>query len=176
MLTMLDRVQYYLLFFICSTLIICTTPQVLRLSISGGLSSKLSWYFIFIGIVVTILFRHKYVFEQRPVAQFDRAHLLHDFLKEYGINIESNHFFLIWMVFRLIRNLLLETIYTFGASYCIYIWFRNKEDLCIRALLRGILAAVVVMARYSYKVCFCRAFVFRHLHGICYALVMVYDD
>lgn len=116
MLTMLDRVQYYLLFFICSTLIICTTPQVLRLSISGGLSSKLSWYFIFIGIVVTILFRHKYVFEQRqeitlplkyicaylffslmslliglynfpfydavfnaPVAQFDRAHLLHDF-------------------------------------------------------------------------------------------------
>lgn len=186
MLTMLDRVQYYLLFFICSTLIICTTPQVLRLSISGGLSSKLSWYFIFIGIVVTILFRHKYVFEQRqeitlplkyicaylffslmslliglynfpfydavfnaPVAQFDRAHLLHDFLKEYGINIESNHFFLIWMVFRLIRNLLLETIYTFGASYCIYIWFRNKEDLCIRALLRGILAAVVVILVYT---------------------------
>lgn len=186
MLTMLDRVQYYLLFIICSTLIICTTPQVLRLSISGGFSSKLSWYFIFVGIVVTILFRHKYIFESRqeitlplkyisaylfftlislliglynfpfydaifnaPVVQFDKALLFRDFLKEYGINIEGNHFFLIWMVIRLIRNLLLEMVYTFGTSYCIYIWFRNKENLCIRALLRGVLAAVAVILIYA---------------------------
>lgn len=181
----LYTIKDYLFFLISFTLIFCTTPQPLRLSISGGLSSKLSWYFVFIGILYTFIiykndklkkeyhgqFVLKYVliyfillltsliiglynypfFDEiinAPVIQFDKAPVIYDFFSRHGIHINMHQFISGWMILRPIRNLILETVYTFGASYIIYIWFKNDKNRCFKILVQSSLAAIILLLVY----------------------------
>lgn len=180
-----NKIKAHLFFLISLTLIFCTTPQPLRLSISGGLSSKLSWFFIFIGIFYTcIVFKkdslkkqyqglivlkytvvyftlllisliaglYNYPFFDKiinaPVIQFDKAPIIYNFFIHHGIDINIYQFISGWMVLHPIKNLILETVYTVGASYMIYIWFKNDRNDCLQILLKSTLIAVVLILAY----------------------------
>lgn len=171
---------------ICLSLIFCTTPQSLRISLSAGLSSKLSWLFIFFGLLVTAFNTEKSELERQynftlvlkyisiyvfflllsliiglyrfpyydsilnaPTIQFDKAQIIYEFLINHKIYLSKKEFISVWMILRPIRNFFLETIFTFGCTYTIYIWFKGKEKLCIKILIKSVLITVVILLVYS---------------------------
>lgn len=65
-------IQNIIFFFIIFSLIFCTIPQVMQISISGGFSSKLSWYFIFLGFIISIYeYRRMKVSKQCPLKKYE---------------------------------------------------------------------------------------------------------
>ena len=45
-----------------------------------------------------------------------------------GINVEENIILLFWLVLKFVKNIILNTFYTFGGAYMIYCWYHDRVN------------------------------------------------
>lgn len=66
-----------------------------------------------------------------------------------GINVEENTILLFWLVVKSVKNIILNTFYTFGGAYIIYCWYHNQTDKALQLLKNVTVGFLVVVASYG---------------------------
>lgn len=84
-----------------------------------------------------------------PVEQIEKLPKVLSILQSFGINIEEKTLLILWMITRVIKGLLLETIYTFGGAYMIYCWYRDNWQKGFKILSKAVIYSVIVILLYS---------------------------
>ena len=109
--------------------------------------------FLFINIISLLIGLYNYPYYDQilnaPINQIEKLPKLLKFLQEVGINIGEQTLLIIWIAVRFLKNLLLETIYTFGGAYMIYCWYYNNIKDGIKILLEAILYSIILILLYN---------------------------
>lgn len=84
-----------------------------------------------------------------PVEQIEKLPKVLSILQSFGINIEEKTLLILWIIIRVIKGLLLETIYTFGGAYMIYCWYHNNWQQGFKILSKAIICSITVILLYS---------------------------
>lgn len=66
-----------------------------------------------------------------------------------GINVEENTILLFWLVVKFVKNIILNTFYTFGGAYIIYCWYHDRVNEALQLLKNGTVALLILVAAYG---------------------------
>lgn len=66
-----------------------------------------------------------------------------------GINVEENTILLFWLVVKSVKNIILNTFYTFGGAYIIYCWYHERVNEALQLLKNGTVALLILVAAYG---------------------------
>lgn len=83
-----------------------------------------------------------------PAGQIDRLPKVLGFLNAHGIGIEEKQLLQIWLLLRPIKGLIVDIFYTSGASYLIYLWYRQDWNRGFIVAYYGIIASLVIVIVY----------------------------
>lgn len=61
-----------------------------------------------------------------------------------GINVEENTVLIFWLVLKFVKNIILNSFYTFGGAYMIFCWYHNQTDKALN-LLKNVTACFLVV-------------------------------
>ena len=109
-------------------------------------------YFVIIMISLIIgLYSYSYydLILDGPIEQIEKLPRVLMLLQGLGINIEEKSLLILWMIVRVIKGLLLETIYTFGGAYMIYCWYYNNWQQGFKILSKAIICSIIIILLYS---------------------------
>lgn len=84
-----------------------------------------------------------------PVTQIEKLPKVMAFLDGYGINIDQKVLIAFWMIARVIKGLLFESIYTFGGAYMIYCWYHDNRKTAFNIMLKALLVSLIFVFSYS---------------------------
>lgn len=70
-------------------------------------------------------------------------------LQWLGFSIEYKALLSIWLIIRIIKNIILESIYTFGGAYMIYCWYHRDWRQGFAILVKATMAVLCVISVYS---------------------------
>lgn len=66
-----------------------------------------------------------------------------------GINVEENTILLFWLVLKFVKNIILNTFYTFGGAYMIYCWYHDRVNEALQLLKNGTVVLLILIAAYG---------------------------
>ena len=66
------------------------------------------------------------------------------FFNKVGINVEENTVLIFWLVLKFVKNIILNSFYTFGGAYMIFCWYHNQIDKALN-LLKNVTACFLVV-------------------------------
>lgn len=66
------------------------------------------------------------------------------FFNKVGINVEENTVLIFWLVLKFVKNIILNSFYTFGGAYMIFCWYHNQTDKALN-LLKNVTACFLVV-------------------------------
>ena len=84
-----------------------------------------------------------------PVDQIEKLPKVLDILSQFHIQVDKQVILLSWMLIRTVKNLILESIYTFGGAYMIYCWYCFDWKRGMNILIRATICSVIVVCLYS---------------------------
>lgn len=84
-----------------------------------------------------------------PINQIEKLPKVLNWLQEIGIVLDKDVFIVFWMIFRIIKNMLLEIICTFLGAYLIYYWYCNDWKQGLNILFKAIMVSIVCIFIYS---------------------------
>lgn len=84
-----------------------------------------------------------------PTSQIEKLPAVLEWLHAHGMNISKERLMQIWLTARYIKTTLLGIFYTFGCSFVMYYFIRQKWDWYLELFRKAILCAVLVMMGYS---------------------------
>lgn len=85
-----------------------------------------------------------------PANQIEKLPKVYSLLTENGIFVTKQGLFSAWMLGRPIKNLVVETFWTFGLSILVYAWYKNDFRNGFHVFLKGVFASVVVVVLYGF--------------------------
>ena len=84
-----------------------------------------------------------------PVTQIEKLPKVMAILDNFGINIDQKILIAFWMIARVIKGLLFESIYTFGGAYMIYCWYHDNRKTAFNIMLKALLVSLIFVFSYS---------------------------
>lgn len=55
----------------------------------------------------------------------------------------------VWLIFKGLKNVFLDTFFLFGGAFLIYLWYRNRPDRCFKLLIDGIFVSLGIIFLYE---------------------------
>ena len=84
-----------------------------------------------------------------PADQIEKLPGVLSFLHGMGIPIKHQTLLEFWMLARLIKGVLFELLYTFGAVYMIFSWYHDRAQRAVDILLKVTVLDLVIIAAYG---------------------------
>lgn len=84
-----------------------------------------------------------------PIEQIEKLPAVLAMLQNLGLNVEEKSLLIFWMIARVVKGLLLETVYTIGGAYMIYCWYYNDWQRGFKILGKAIIFSVIIIFLYS---------------------------
>lgn len=110
---------------------------------------------IYLGINTLSIIHGAYIYPyydlilNGPTDQISKLpYVLHG-LQWLGISIEYKTLLSIWLIVRIIKNIILESLYTFGGAYMIYCWYHQDWRQGVAILVRATMVVLCVISVYS---------------------------
>lgn len=72
-----------------------------------------------------------------------------DFLGKSGIHVDQNAILPFWFFVRLVKNIILNAIYTFGGAYMIFCWYHDRAERAVSLLKNTTVGLLIVIAVYG---------------------------
>ena len=91
------------------------------------------------------------------IGQINKLVILNTYMIGHGIIFPQTLLVKTWVMIRFTKNIILTYIFTFGVSYWVYCLFYNNGQEAIKLLIRGIIAATILVLGYSCFDLFCLA-------------------
>lgn len=85
-----------------------------------------------------------------PVAKIEKLSYAIDIFNNFGINIDTKSFTVIWFIVRAIRGVLFEALYAFCGAYMIYCWYYDDWRTAFYILVKGVLLSLLILFSYSF--------------------------
>lgn len=84
-----------------------------------------------------------------PIDQIEKLPKILAVLSQFHIQADKQVILLWWMLIRTVKNLILESIYTFGGAYMIYCWYYLDWERGMSILVRATICSTIVVCLYS---------------------------
>lgn len=105
----------------------------------------------FLSLVIGLLIYPYYdLILNGPVEQIEKLPKVLNLLYTFGMNIEEQFLLIAWMIARIIKNLIVDIVYTFFGAYIIYCWYYNDWKAAVNILLKAILCSISIIFIYSF--------------------------
>lgn len=83
------------------------------------------------------------------VVQIDKLPQVYDFLVSRNIDISKTLLLQIWIAARTIKGAFLNTLFTFGTIYMIYIWYAGDFKRCFNVFIKAIISSTIIVVVYG---------------------------
>lgn len=105
----------------------------------------------FIALIVGLYnFPYYDLVTNSPVAKIEKLSYIIDVFNNFGINIDTKLFTIIWFIAKAIRGVLFEALYAFGGAYMIYCWYYDDWQTAFYILVKGVLLSLLILFGYSF--------------------------
>ena len=123
-----DKLVFYPLFVGCIYTIYCQYKYK-NVLINFNKVKKYVFSYLIIVMLSLIVGLYNYPYYNMilngPVEQIEKLPAVLAMLQNLGLNVEEKSLLIFWMIARVVKGLLLETVYTIGGAYMIYCWYYN---------------------------------------------------
>lgn len=182
-----NRFAVILIFGAIFSLIFDNIPKVLQITtLSNGYSSKLTWYFLFALLLLSIysIYKHGFTVKREgfrfisfimvllivlfvsnvwglisypyytellagPGNQIEKLPAVLVFLNTHGISISQKNLTMIWICVRAFKGIIFSTIYTFGFSFVLYLFFRKNNIFYYHLITKAVITGIAFLSLYS---------------------------
>ncbi|MGN0939288.1 MAG: O-antigen ligase family protein [Selenomonas sp.] len=110
------------------------------------------WMFLYWGVLLLSSIHGMMIFPymddvvQGSTGQIDSVTMVLAYADYFGISVSKEFLIRAWMLLSPIKNLVLNSLYPFGAAYLVYCWYRRDPEQGIRVMCKGVLAGFVLIA------------------------------
>lgn len=147
-----DKLVFYPLFIGCIYTIYCQYKYK-NVLINFNKVKKYVFSYLIIVMLSLIVGLYNYPYYNMilngPVEQIEKLPAVLAILQNLGLNVEEKSLLIFWMIARVIKGLLLETVYTIGGAYMIYCWYYNDWQRGFKILGKAIIFSLIIIFLYS---------------------------
>lgn len=109
--------------------------------------------YVAITIISTIIGLYNYPYFEAvvngPITQIEKLPKILAILNSFDIEPELKLLTALWMIARILKDVLFEAIYSFCGAYMIYCWYYDNWYQAFKILIKGTLASLTVVFGYS---------------------------